>query len=150
MDLRTELPRLLPGAITWAQSQATHVAESGIALNAAGLDLARRMGVVSPERIRLKVVRALPLPDDPTLRAAAVEAGLLGPNMVGLTLGHSIFVCDGHVTARLISHECRHVQQYEAQGSIEAFLPVYLAQVITLGYANAPCELDARAHEFSA
>ena len=150
MDLRTELPRLLPGAIAWAQSQAAHVAEVGVALNEAGLDLARRVGVANPQRIRLKVVNALPLPDDPTLSAAAIQAGLLGPNMVGLTLGYSIFVRDGHITARLVSHECRHVQQYETHGSIEAFLPIYLVQVITLGYANAPFELDAHEHEISA
>jgi len=150
MDLRAELPRLLPGAVAWAQAQAAHVAAVGTALDEAGLALARRVGVAHPEHVRIKVVNALPLPDDPTLSAAAIQAGLLGPDMVGLTLGYSIFVRDAHVTARLLSHECRHVHQYEAHGSIEAFLPVYLAQVISLGYPNAPFELDAQAHEIPA
>jgi hypothetical protein len=150
VDLRAALPRLLPGAIAWAQAQAAHVAAVGITLNEAGLDLARRVGVADPARIRIKFVRAIPLPDDPTLSAAAVQAGLLGPKTVGLTLGHNIFVRDGHLTTRVVSHECRHVHQYETQGSIEAFLPIYLAQVISLGYPNAPFELDAQAHEISA
>ena len=64
------------------------------------------------------------------LRAAALQAGLLGPGMVGLTLGHAIFICRGHKTRRLLSHELRHVHQYEQHGSIAAFLPVYLGQIV--------------------
>jgi hypothetical protein len=67
--------------------------------------------------------------------------------MVGLTLGHSIFICRGHQTRRLLSHELRHVHQYEANGSIAEFLPMYLQQIAEVGYANAPFEIDARAHE---
>jgi hypothetical protein len=48
---------------------------------------------------------------------------------------------------RLVSHECRHVYQYETHGSIAAFLPIYLLQIATVGYVNAPFEQDARAHE---
>jgi hypothetical protein len=67
--------------------------------------------------------------------------------MVGLTLGHSIFICRGHKTPRLVSHELRHVYQYEQHGSIAAFLPIYLSQVLEVGYQNAAFERDARAHE---
>lgn len=67
--------------------------------------------------------------------------------MVGLTLGYSIFVKQGQVTARLIAHECRHVYQYEVFGSIAEFLRVYLTQIVTHGYCDAPLEQDAMAHE---
>jgi hypothetical protein len=67
--------------------------------------------------------------------------------MLGLTLGHSIFIVRGHKDRRLLSHELRHVHQYEHHGSIAAFLPVYLQQIVEVGYANAPLEADARAHE---
>jgi hypothetical protein len=67
--------------------------------------------------------------------------------MVGLTLGHGIYVCDGHFSNRLISHECRHVHQYEEAGSIRAFLPLYLQQIAEYGYEGAPYEVDARDHE---
>ena len=70
--------------------------------------------------------------------------------MVGLTLGYSIFIVRGHMSPRLLSHECRHVYQYETAGSISAFLPVYLQQIATVGYQSAPFEQDARAHEFDA
>jgi hypothetical protein len=39
------------------------------------------------------------------------------------------------------------VHQYEAAGSIAAFLPLYLQQIVLYGYERAPFEVDARAHE---
>jgi len=110
-------------------------------------EVARAVGVVKPELVRIEIVERLPLPEDATLRTAALQAGLLGPDMVGLTLGHSVFICRGHKSRRLLSHELRHVHQYEQAGSITAFLPVYLTQVLQVGYHSAPLELDARAHE---
>jgi hypothetical protein len=67
--------------------------------------------------------------------------------MAGVTFGYGIYICDGQVSNRLISHECRHVYQYEAAGSIAAFLPIYLHQIATVGYDDAPYEIDAREHE---
>ena len=147
LDLHDALPSFLPQAITWAQHQATQVQRTGQALSASDLDLARKVGVGQPECVRVAVVEALPMPDDPVLQHAAVETGLLGPRMVGLTLGHSVFICRGHGAVRLLSHEFRHVYQYEEAGSIAEFLRVYLQQVVQHGYDKAPLELDAIAHE---
>ena len=147
IDLRAALPLLLPGAIAWAEARAGEVAATGVALTEAQADMARRVGVQRPELIRVVVVDSLPLPEDPTLRAAALETGLLGPHMEGLTLGYSVFVVRGHHSLRVLSHEFRHVHQYEAHGSIAAFLPVYLQQIVEVGYDTAPYELDAQAHE---
>lgn len=145
------LPELLPGAIAWAEARARKAAEVGSALTPEEQGIARAVGVAKPERVRIEIVGdRLPMPDDPVLRAAAIRAGLLGPGMVGLTLGHSIFICRGHRTRRLLSHELRHVHQYEQHGSIAAFLPVYLAQVLQAGYEDAALERDARAHELGA
>jgi hypothetical protein len=117
-------------------------------LNAPELEIARAVGVAQPERVRVQMVGdSLPMPDDPALRQAAMQAGLLAPGMVGLTLGYSIFICAGHKTRRLLSHELRHVHQYEQHGLIAGFLPVYLQQVIEVGYREAPFERDAREHE---
>ena len=150
IDLRAALPRLLPGAIAWAEARAGEAAATGAALTAAWSEIARRVGVQRPELIRVAIVDSVPLPDEPTLRAAALQTGLLGPHMAGLTLGYSVFVVRGQLSVRLLSHEFRHVQQYEAHGSIGAFLPVYLQQIVEVGYDNAPYELDAQAHEVRA
>ena len=147
MDLRQALPHLLPSAIAWAEAEAKKVTESGTALTPSEEEVARSVGVQRPELIRIATVEGLPLPEDAALRTAAEQTGLLGPGMVGLTLGHAVFICRGHKTRRLLSHEFRHVHQYEKHGSIAAFLPVYLKQIVEVGYANAPFEADARAHE---
>lgn len=148
MDLLAELPKLLPGAIAWAEERARKAAEVGAPLTPAERRIAGEVGVARPELVRVELVGdRLPMPDAPALRAAALQAGLLGPGMIGLTLGHSIFICRGHKTRRLLSHELRHVHQYEQHGSIAGFLPIYLKQVLEVGYDNAPLERDARAHE---
>ena len=146
-DLAAALPQLLPRAIAWAEAKSAEVCSGGIALGPVSLVLARAVGVARPEQIRVSLVDQLPLPADLELRAAALQSGLLGPGMVGLTFGYGIYMCNGHATNRLLSHECRHVYQYEAAGSIASFLPVYLTQIVTLGYAQAPLEVDARNHE---
>lgn len=147
MDLKTALPLLLPKAISWAEDQADSGASIGRPLSELELALAREVGVEQPERIRIVQVEMLPIPEDPILHVAALQTGLLGPGMVGLTLGYSVFVCRGYETVRLLSHEFRHVHQYEQAGSIAAFLPSYLRQIIDVGYAAAPLEADARAYE---
>jgi hypothetical protein len=147
LDLRQALPALLPAAIAWAEARARLAAQIGDPLTEAEQEIALRVGVSQPQLVRVEMVSSLPLPEDSALRSAALEAGLLGPGMVGLTLGHAIFVCRGHRDRRLLSHELRHVHQYEQHGSIAAFLQVYLTQVVELGYLNAPLEIDARAHE---
>jgi hypothetical protein len=142
------LPKLLPRAIAWAEDCAARAAAVGLPLNGPELAIARAVGVAEPERVRVEIVGdRLPMPDDPALREAAMHAGLLAPGMVGLTLGYSIFICAGHKTRRLLSHELRHVHQYEQHGSIAGFLPLYLQQVIEAGYRDAPFERDAREHE---
>jgi hypothetical protein len=150
MDLQPLLPKLVPKAIAWAKSQSEHIRSTGFSLNEKGLALARQVGVARPELVRVRYVSQLPVPDDPLLRDVALASGLLGPGMVGLTLGHGIYIVEGHGHVRLMSHELRHVHQYEAFGSIEAFMPVYLAQIAGVGYRDAPLEQDARAHEMHA
>ena len=147
MNLETLFPKILPLAIEWGESQAKYVKDTGVPLPDNYVETARRVGVKHPERIRTKLVNKLPMPEEPILREAAMQTGLLGADMVGLTLGYSIFVVFGYESVPLISHECRHVHQYEKHGSIERFLTEYLRQIIEYGYSDAPLELDARAHE---
>lgn len=147
MDLRTALPNLLPKAISWAEFEASRGLGIGRPLQEREREFARKVGVMYPDKIRLIAVEKLPMPTDPPLRAAAEQTGFLDPRMVGLTLGYSVFVCNGHETPRLLSHEFRHVYQYERAGSIAAFLRHYLLQIVEHGYASTTFEIDAQAHE---
>ena len=147
-DLAAALPRLLPKAIAWAEARSTDITTSGVPLTDLELRIAHLVGVQQPERVRVLEVREIPQPADPELRQAVVATGFIGPRTIGLTLGYGIYIVAGHTTNRLVSHECRHVYQYEVAGSIRNFLPVYLEQIASVGYAAAPLEMDARAHEF--
>ena|SRR5579872_4382769 len=147
INLADALPRLLPNAIEWARKQQAAVLAVGRQLTARELALATSVGVRNPERVRLELVAAFPQPSHPELRAAARQTELIGPNTKGLTFGYAILMLKGELTTRLLSHELRHVYQYETAGSIEDFLPEYLGQIVTVGYRNAPYELDARKHE---
>jgi len=146
-DLRSVLPLLIPKAIAWAEAQRANIEHVGQPLTDALISVARSVGVMRPELIRIAEVPRLPLPEDPALQQAAIATGLLGPNMIGMTFGYGIYVCHGHGTISLLSHEFRHTYQYEQAGSIGAFIPTYLQQIVTVGYHNAPLEIDARAHE---
>jgi hypothetical protein len=146
-DLHTALPALISKAIEWAETESSIISQDGLPLNEAQLALAKSVGVQQPSLIRIAEVTHLPFPKDPELQQAAIATGFLGIGMIGLTLGYGIYICHGHHTSRLLSHEFRHVYQYEQAGSISAFLPVYLQQIVTYGYHNAPYEVDARAHE---
>lgn len=143
----TDLSRLLPKAIAWAEAQSTKVCAEGVPLDSQHLRLAKAVGVVQPERIRVCTVHRVPAPTSVELRRAAIAVGLIGAATNGLTFGYGIYVVEDCVTNRVISHECRHVQQYEAAGSIKAFLTSYLEQLLAFGYDNAPFEIDARVHE---
>jgi len=54
MDLRAALPFLLPKAIAWAQEEASRAATSGRALTAEEITLARKVGVVNAEVVRIQ------------------------------------------------------------------------------------------------
>jgi hypothetical protein len=147
IDLAAELPQLLPLAVAWAQDQETAILATGRALIATESKLAAAVGVRETDRVRIKIVQQLPLPQHPGLRTAAIQTGLLGPAMIGITFGHGIYIRGRDISNRLVSHELRHVYQYEEAGSIAAFLATYLEQIVTFTYERAPLELDARRHE---
>ena len=141
-------PALHQAATTWIESLERHAQTSGRTLVARECAMAAEVGVCHPERIRVLEIDSFPQPPDPQLLAAAQAAGPLGPSTIGLPAGYGILLRRGfQVDARVLSHECRHVSQYECAGSVSAFLAAYLDQVLRYGYHLAPLEQDARAHE---
>jgi hypothetical protein len=127
VHIARELPRLLSVASAWASAEAARAALNPRRLNPEERATALRVGVVAPDRVRIKLVTEMPQPHEAELRSIASQMGRLGPGMVGLTLGYTVLILTGHMTNRLLAHELRHVQQYEAHGSIASFLQAYLA-----------------------
>lgn len=55
IDLRKDLPRLLPKAVDWAERQQANILTTGIPLSAEQIVIARGGGAAEPEKIRIKV-----------------------------------------------------------------------------------------------
>src|SRR2546426_12805153 len=89
-----QLGMLLPLACAWASEQERAILQSGVALTAAQVADARRVGVTRPERVRLLQVPEIPMPSHPALAAAAAETRLISPSTIGLTLRYGIFIRD--------------------------------------------------------
>lgn len=147
--MNIEIQLLMPEAISWAQEHEALIKVSGKPLDDPNMDAARRVGVSMPQMIRILEVDWIPKPSHPELQRLAVATGLLGPGTLGLTLGYGIYVRRGHASKRLLTHEFRHVHQYEKAGSIPEFLQIYIQQILDFGYMNAPLEVDARAYELN-
>jgi hypothetical protein len=142
-----DLRALVPQVAQWARNHHDRIQDKGVELNDAGMELARSVGVAEPERIRVMLVDNIPFQEDPVVFSLAKSVGMLSGQVQGLTLGHALYIVKGHESARLYSHEFRHIHQYEVLGSIGAFMEEYLEQVVRFGYHQAPLELDARQFE---
>ena len=147
--LSTQLPQLLPNAVLWAEQIEALILKQGKPLDASQMKVARLVGVQYAEKVHILELVHFPLPNDPLLQKAAHTLGLLGEGTTGLTLGYGILIKQGSCDTRLVSHECRHVHQYEQAGSTAEFLEGYLTSILQVGYFDSPYEVDARKHELS-
>lgn len=155
-ELQCPAPRAQPAesaqvtarAIEWAQGEESAALRAGKPLPAQLQAIAKGNGVKLPQNIRLVVVDEIPLPREQPLAGAAARLGLASSWAAGLTLGYAVFVARGYeADPRILSHELRHVAQYEACGGIPRFLGVHLADMLERGYQDSRFEVDARAHE---
>ena len=149
MDRQTtieQLEEILPLAAQWARAQQQRVLCQGVPLSETELADAKAIGVRRPERVRLLRVDTIPVPAHPMLRAAAASTNFFPTAPRGLTLDYGIFVrADCWRDRELIAHELAHTAQYQRLGGILPFLRTYVSQCATLGYTNAPLELEAAA-----
>jgi hypothetical protein len=149
MDLLYQLQILLPLAIKWAEEHRDLIQREGASLSAGQIEFAKQVGVTKPEEVKILEISKIPIPENEKLSEAATQIGFLSEEMKGLTLDHSIYIRKGHNTTQLLSHELRHVYQYEAFGSLPEFLMEYLKQIVLVGYENSLLEQDARNHEIT-
>lgn len=143
-ELLQLLPTLLPLAEVWVARQETRILVQGTPLSPVSLHDAKKIGVRFPGKIRLLRVAAIPLPEHPLLRDAALATNLISPRTGGMTVRYGIFIrADCWDDRRLIAHECAHTAQYERFAGIGPFLAEYLRQCIEVGYPAAPLEQEA-------
>ena len=138
---------LLPAACAWARRQESIILRKGLALSAAQRDTARKLGILSAERVRLLAVQQVP-PLNWLLRRAGENLGLISAQTIGMTLRYGIFIREDHWgDRRLLIHELAHVAQYERMGGFRGFLGPYLRECIDPGYPLGALEQEAKRAE---
>ncbi|HLH53549.1 MAG TPA: hypothetical protein VKY92_08030 [Verrucomicrobiae bacterium] len=138
---------ILPFACAWVRYQESTILKRGVPLSPGQIQLATRLGILYPERIRLRVVSKVP-PLNWLLRFAGEKLGVVSGQTIGMTLRYGIFVREEHWgDRRLLTHELAHVAQYERLGGIRGFLKQYLEESINPGYPLGDLELEAKAAE---
>lgn len=134
---------LLPLAVAWAQEQEGIILRNGVRLTEPQIADACTLRISQPASVRLMNVATIPVPEEPTLKAAAQATQLITPQTGGLTLRYGIFIrSDCWGDRRLIVHELVHTSQYERLGGFLPFLQQYLQECITIGYPAAPMEQE--------
>lgn len=136
-------------AVEWIEQQQKIIQQHGYKLSPRKFEIARQVGVEQPALIYIMEVDEISPPDNPVLNQVANQLNFLGPDTIGLTLGYGVYLRKGYVDDRLLSHEFRHVRQYEIAGSVTAFIDEYIRQIFQYGYLDAPYEVDARAYEIT-
>jgi len=146
MITQAVLKALIPIACAWAEEQEAIILRDGVALTTSQITDARQIGIVHPERIRLRVVGEIPIPLHPLLREAAETTGLISPLTAGMTLRYGIFIqAESWGERRLVVHELAHTAQYERLGGFRPFLEQYLYECVTPpGYPFGPLEQEAK------
>ncbi len=142
--LFAQFETLLPLAAEWVAGQEQFILREGVPLCAEEIADAKAIGVRAPERVRLLRVESVPVPSHPQLKAGTDAIHFISPETRGLTLQYGIFIrWDWWRDRALLAHELVHTEQYERLGGILPFLQQYLHECLTIGYANAPMELEA-------
>ena len=86
---------ILPFACAWAQRQESTVLEMGVPLSPTHINTARRLGILYPERIRLRAVSRVP-PLNWLLRRVGERVGVVSGQTIGMALRYGILIREEH------------------------------------------------------
>ena len=138
---------ILPFACAWARRQESIIFRTGVPLPPAEIITAKRLGILHPERVRLRAVSQVP-PLNWLLRWLGQKLGVVSGQTIGMALRYGIFIREEHWgDRRLLAHELAHVAQYERLGGFHGFLKQYLQECINPGYPLGDLEHEAKQAE---
>ncbi len=111
----------LANYVEWVRTIEIEGQAHSIALTPKQIELAARIGIEHPEKVRLVYVDEIPFPsEDPQMRKIGEELGFVGPGITNnaQAFGYTIWVRNGFdLTWPLLAHELVHVQQIERNAS---------------------------------
>lgn len=135
---------MMPFVHGWILRHEALIRRQGRPLHGAEKDFARRIGLSTPEHVRLATVDRIPLPAGWLLKFVARFSRVILSNPVALTAGWGIYVqASAGDDPVIIRHELVHVRQYERLGR-QVFLRRYIGECLVEGYTGAPLEKEAR------
>ncbi|MDX9973431.1 MAG: hypothetical protein RBU21_10640 [FCB group bacterium] len=139
------LDSVAPRAQAWYTEQEALLLQQGRQLSPEEMEIARRVGVQTPEKVRVVVLKEFPFPGDPALAKELKSLGFGSPQVGGFTMGYAILEKPKFKKERwLLAHELGHVGQRERMGT-EAFVRRYLLEMRKVGYVRSPLEVEANA-----
>ena len=116
---------------------------TGRKLSSEELDLARKMDIKYPEKIRVAVVEEFPLPEDEILREKFISFGFNSPETLGRNYGYAVTLKPrAKSNLSVLSHEFVHVAQVERTDR-RHWVERYLVEILRFGYFGAPLEIEA-------
>lgn len=131
-----------PLILDWINRTEAQLLLEGRPLTEKEVEMARKLGVVHPEQVRVIVRKTFPQPTHPQLLALPAITDLARPEVGGLTLGYAILLKPRFSKRRwILAHELMHVVQQERMGRME-FLRRYIAEH-ELMPGRLPLELEA-------
>jgi len=137
---------LLPQYIEWGYETEAQGLKIGNPLDEEGLELAKEIGIKSPEKIRIIYVDEVPFPHDNfALKVVGESMGFIGGSIINeaQAFGYSIYVRKGEVFDKpKLAHEIVHVLQIE-RSNFENVTLQYFSDLAKYGYSKAPLEVEA-------
>ncbi len=145
--INLKIDRLFPYALSWYESVEAELLPEGRPLSIQETEIARKVGVKYPSKIRVAILDNFPLPTNPELLVMAERYGLGSRFEGGRTIGYVIMLKPWAAEDKMVlAHELVHVGQQDRMGR-GAFLRRYFIEMEMLGYARAPLELEAYAKQ---
>lgn len=138
-SLTDDLTRLV---ISWIIELEEKIRAEGMSLSETEILDARAVGVKSPEKIRILKVDSIPFPKSRKLKLAIKSMLNSRTTSQGLTAGYGVLMTSR--SRQILLHELVHVAQYEENGGIKHFIPLYIDALIKDGYVENRFEREAR------
>jgi len=143
-NVRQKLDELTPLALEWVAEVEEKYLQTGRKLSEKELAIAREIGVLHPDRIRVIILKDFPHPKNLTLRNQTKNYGLDSASEGGRTMGNIIMLKARHKDDRWrLAYELVHVAQQEKMGR-QAYVRRYMTEYELVGKRRSPLELHAQ------